>query len=415
MPLPRLRHDLDFLPSPVEERPGLLIRDPLGYSDTTLIVPPLLVQALTFFDGVREEGDLRQFLFEITQDLQSGELIGYLRQTLSDAGFLDDEAFAARREARQREFAQLPVREALHAGAGYPGDPAQLKTVFDQYLSPPTPAGSTITGNGDGAHRSGLIGIAAPHVSPFGGVDAYRAAYAALGPQYRDRTFVILGTSHYGMPDLLGLTRKDFSTPYGQARTAVDLVTRLERDAGQAAIVEDYCHAIEHSIEFQVVFLQHLYGPDVRILPVLCGSYARSIYLGGKPEDSDDVKRILGALGELAAREGDRLFWVLGVDMAHIGRRYGDDLAARAHAGYMTEVAERDRARIRSIETGDAAGFWDQVQQNRDDLKWCGSSPFYTFLKALPEARGELFHYQQWNIDDQSVVSFAGLGFRNSL
>jgi hypothetical protein len=30
---------------------------------------------------------------------------------------------------------------------------------------------------------------------------------------------------------------------------------------------------------------------------------------------------------------------------------------------------------------------------------------------VAPEARGELNHYEQWNIDDQSVVSFAGISF----
>jgi hypothetical protein len=44
-------------------------------------------------------------------------------------------------------------------------------------------------------------------------------------------------------------------------------------------------------------------------------------------------------------------------------------------------------------------------------LKWCGFSPLYTFLRAVPEARGEVLRYQQWNIDDESVVSFAALEF----
>jgi hypothetical protein len=51
------------------------------------------------------------------------------------------------------------------------------------------------------------------------------------------------------------------------------------------------------------------------------------------------------------------------------------------------------------------------VQENHDDLKWCGSSPFYTFLKTAPDARGELLRYEQWNIDERSVVSFAGMAF----
>ena len=51
------------------------------------------------------------------------------------------------------------------------------------------------------------------------------------------------------------------------------------------------------------------------------------------------------------------------------------------------------------------------MQERRDDLKWCGSSPLYTFMMAVPDARGELNRYEQWNIDEQSVVSFAGISF----
>jgi len=32
-------------------------------------------------------------------------------------------------------------------------------------------------------------------------------------------------------------------------------------------------------------------------------------------------------------------------------------------------------------------------------------------LKAAPRASGKLRRYQQWNIDEQSVVSFAALTF----
>jgi AmmeMemoRadiSam system protein B len=189
------------------------------------------------------------------------------------------------------------------------------------------------------------------------------------------------------------------------------LADELEATAPGAVKMEDYCHSVEHSIEFQVVFLQHLYGPDIRILPVLCGPYARSLYEGGWPEDDPNVERFLGALGEIAAREGNRLFWVLGIDMAHMGRRYGDRAAAYAGRGDMLEVEERDKARIERLNAGDARGFWSLVQRNQDDLKWCGSSPAYTFLRAVPEARGSLERYEQWNIDGGSVVSFAGISF----
>jgi hypothetical protein len=186
----------------------------------------------------------------------------------------------------------------------------------------------------------------------------------------------------------------------------------LASRADGAVQMEDYCHAVEHSIEFQVVFLQHVFGPGIRNVPVLCGPYARSLYLGERPEDHAGVKAFLEALGEFADRESSRLFWVLAIDMAHVGRRYHDPQPATAGQGAMLEVQERDQARIGRIAAGDGEGFWDLVQPNHDDLKWCGSAPLYTFLKAVPGARGELLRYQQWNIDPQSVVSFAGMAFR---
>jgi len=398
--LPRLRHNLDFFPSPVEEKPGLVIRDPFHYSDATLIIPPALVGCLEFLDGDHSELDLRQYLVQLTGDLQVGELQQHLLDTLSHAGFLEDDHFGRLKNEAEQNFASTSVREAAHSGSGYPETAAQLTATLDDYLN--------------GASRrpaEKVIGIAAPHVSPFGGIEAYRAAYSALSPADGERTFVVLGTSHYGEPDRIGLTRKPFRTPFGDTRTDLDVVHKLARESGDAAAMEDYCHAVEHSIEFQVVFLQHLFGPAIRVVPILCGSYARSIYQGGLPEDNESVRRMLGSLGELAASYGDKLLWVLGIDMAHMGRRYGDQIEARADQDEMAEVARRDRARIQSIESGDARGFWDQVQHNRDDLKWCGSAPLYTFLKAVPQARGSLLHYQQWNIDEHSVVSFAGMSF----
>ena len=57
------------------------------------------------------------------------------------------------------------------------------------------------------------------------------------------------------------------------------------------------------------------------------------------------------------------------------------------------------------------AGFFDLMLEKQDRLKWCGFSPLYTWLKAMPEARAQLVKYDQWNIDQTSVVSFAALEF----
>ena len=386
------------MPSPVPDRPGLLIRDSFQYSDAVLIIPAVLVQALVCFDGMHTALDLRAMLFELTGDFETGPVADRLAEALGQSGFLEDEHFERMREDAHRRFAENPLREPAHAGSAYPSDEHGLIGTMQRYLG--------IEKNGAGPQP---IAIAAPHVSPEGGWQSYRAAYSALSPALAGRTFVILGTSHYGQPERFGMTRKPFVTPFGETLPAADLIEEL---ATQPAVkMEDYCHAIEHSIEFQVVFLQSIFGASIRVLPILCGSYARSVYGHGMPEDDDGVSRFLDALGEIGAREGDDLLWVLGVDMAHMGRRYGDTFHAAANADGMLEVATRDEGRIARMNAGDAHGFWELVQENHDDLKWCGSSPIYTFLKAMPDARGTLRRYEQWNIDPQSIVSFAGVTF----
>lgn len=390
------------MPSPLEERPGLLIRDSHGYSETAMIIPPPLMPCLQCFDGQQTDLDLKALLVHITGELDVADIQQQLMEALSGAGFLHNEVYAELQEARHREFAESAVRLPAHAGSAYPPDEQEARHTLAGYM-----AGAELASE-DGS----LVGIAAPHVSPFGGWESYRDAYSALARSHGERTFVILGTSHYGEPNRFGLTRKPFVTPYGTAKPDLRLIEEL---AGEpAAQMEDYYHAVEHSIEFQVVFLQHLFGADIRIVPILCGSFMKSIYEGNLPEDDEHVRSFLGRLGDIAAREDKKLLWVLGIDMAHMGVRYGDDFEAEANRGEMQEVAERDKGRIECINSADSKGFWERVREGHDELKWCGASPAYTFLKAVPGARGTTRRYQQWNIDDRSVVSFGALAFHRT-
>jgi AmmeMemoRadiSam system protein B len=399
-PLPALRAGLDLTPSPVPEHPGLLIRDPLGYSQATLIIPPPLVACLTCFDGQHSELDLRQRLFEITGDVRVGHLVRHLLDSLGEAGFLENEVAARLREEREKGFRKSPARLPAHAGTAYPDEPAALSEMLASCLAQ---ADDERT-----CDAEALCGIAAPHVSLEGGSACYAAAYGALGSRYGDRTFVILGTSHYGQPDVFGLTRKPYRTPLGETRIDVALVDEL------AAVgrVEDYCHAVEHSIEFQVIFLQHLFGPQVRIAPVLCGPFSAA-RAGERPEIADGPRAFLEVLARLAADGRQRLFWVLGVDLSHVGLRYGDCSVAHAWRGVMQHVAARDRERLERVAAVDVPGFWASVQRDDELLKWCGSSPLYSFLSAVRPSGGRLLRYDQWDIDSQSAVSFAALAFQD--
>ena len=206
--LPRLRFNLDFMPSPDPARPGLVIRDPYHYSDAVLVVPTPLVPCLDCFDGTQTELDLRSELVRITGQIQVGEVERNLFDSLDEAGFLENETYRQLRTDREAEFAAEPKRAAVFAGSAYPDEAGPLSTVMNEQVGAARGVGSTVA-------------IAAPHASPEGGWRTYRAAYQSLLPRElaRDKIFVLLGTSHYGAPDRFGLTRKNFVTPYGEART----------------------------------------------------------------------------------------------------------------------------------------------------------------------------------------------------
>lgn len=428
--LPRLRARLDLMPSPVPDHPGLLVRDPLQFSTALIVVPPPLVPLLTCFDGQHSEQDLKAEVVRLSGSIEGAAVARHLVETLSQAGFLEDETAERLRLAREQAFAAAAQRLPAHAGSAYPEEAQPLSQALDAWLD-----GRPVDGAHDGepavawveardasgavgepgeaqcrAAPGELVGLAAPHVSPSGGLASYGAAYAALRREHAARTFVVLGTSHYGAADRFGLTRKPYVTPLGETTPDLDVVDELEALAGASVVREDYCHAVEHSIEFQVLFLQRLFGARVRVVPVLCGPFVQGLD-GAQPERHEGVARFLDGLARLGWRERERLFWVLGVDLAHVGRRYGDDDDARAGRGRLREVAQRDFARLARIVDGDADGLWDDVRDGGEDvLRWCGSSALYTFLRAVP-SRARLQRYEQWNIDPASVVSFAALTF----
>ena len=401
--LPRLRPALDVFPSPDPEQPGLLLRDPFRYSEDILIIPPIFIGALQLLDGRHTESEVQSHLTQVIGRPFPIHPLHEFLAVLQQSGFLETPEFEQMRTQKHEAFAALPLREAAHVGSAYPADAFELRATLDSYLMtivPPNP--------------QPLIGIAAPHVSPEGGVQCYAAAYnrlRGLKDHLRGRTIVILGTSHYGEPDKFGLTRKGFQTPYGTIQTDTELVDWLLNRAGDSITLEDYCHSIEHSIEFQALFLRHVLGTNFKILPILCGSFLNSFLSGKPPEAEDQNRRFFEALGEMAELHKDRLFWVLGIDLAHIGQRYGDRIEARAEQGHMREVRQKDLERLRHVCEGKSGDLLELVLPNYDELKWCGFTPIYTFMQAVKNARGNVMLYDQWNIDESSVVSFTAMEF----
>ena len=73
------------------------------------------------------------------------------------------------RRERHSQFETAPFRVPAHSGTGYPEEMTELRTTLDDYLQ-----------NGPPPASDPIIGLAAPHVSPWGGWQSYAAAYGRL-------------------------------------------------------------------------------------------------------------------------------------------------------------------------------------------------------------------------------------------
>lgn len=266
--LPQLRGALDILPSPVPDRPGLILRDPFRYCEEMLLIPSAWVPVLSCLDGKHTGRDAQELLVRHGGgELVYSEQIQGFVSMLREHGYLETREFFDLKDKKHAEFRASRKREPLHAGEAYPNDAKRLREVFDPHFS---------ESHASHDEAGSLIGLAAPHVSLEGGWNCYASAYGRLDPSWADKTFVILGTSHYGQPDRFGLTRKSFATPLGPVEVDQPAVDFLIENAADGVEVEDYCHAVEHSIEFQVVLLRYRLGVSVKIVPILCGPFFQS-------------------------------------------------------------------------------------------------------------------------------------------
>jgi MEMO1 family protein len=404
---PRLRM-LEAFPLEHDGQRLIGLRDPAGFTDQVALLPVPLLDLVSLFDGEHSVAQMREILATRHGEAPTAEQIMTVIEGLDESGFLDSERFAARRQAIEEAFRLSPVRPAAHAGGAYPGEPEsltrQIASFFDHADGPGTqppivPAGATA-----------VRGLLAPHIDFHRGGPTYAWAYRELLARSDADLFVILGTCHAGMDDPFAITLKPFDTPLGPAPVDRDFFEALQRRAGQDLLASELAHRGEHSIEFQAVMLKALLGErrPFTILPVLASYLHEAVLARKDPEADGRIPHFIDALLATMAASGRRVCLIGGVDLAHVGPRFGDPEANSAESLAAVEAA--DLGMLEAVTAGEPTGFFASVLADQDARRICGLSPIYTFLRALPGVQGRLLRYSQWP-DPEGAVSFCAAVF----
>ncbi len=404
---PRARHDLEFFPAHQDGQEFILVRDHLGLSPegTALGIP--LYQFMTLLDGSRSISDL-QTIFMRQQGgvfVGSEEILGLLNN-LDATYLLDSEAFQSAKGKIVADFTNKRIRPASHSGKSYPDTPAELRARLNEIMA------NKVALPADASVPSGKIqALVAPHIDLNVGHKSYAQAYGMLQDATPTRV-VVLGTGHQLQEDLFSLTDKDFETPLGIIKSDGGAVDRLKK-AGQGMVaLNDFIHRSEHSIEFQLIFLQYVMKKkDFTIIPILSGSlqnlaaYTRQAFV-------ERASPFLEALQQLLDEPGHETLLVAGVDFSHTGPKFGHEVTAR---DMENQSREHDQNLLKHLSGMNADHFWKESERVRDQYHVCGFSALACLLEVLPECRGTVLDYEIWHeAPTQSAVSFASVVFTNT-
>lgn len=380
----------------------ICLHDPARINEKPVMVNGPTYLLLTLMDGTRDildvQADFARRTGEILFRQKVEDLVGELDQAL----LLDNERYREHVRSIQQEFLAHSSRPCRHAGISYPADPAEISAMLDGLLS-------RFEGVVPDLGGQPPVGLIAPHIDFTRGAGVYGAAYGAFREWVGEvDLYVILGTCHGGLDRGFALSTKDYETPLGTGQTDRRFVDRLSAPAGSRWLAAEFAHRDEHSIEFQVVCLRHLIPHDksLRIVPILCGSLHHCVRDNHSPEDDEDVQTFCSALRETIAETEGRVCVVAGVDLSHMGRRFGG--AERITPGFLARLESRDRTTLEFVEKVDARGFHDDIAADMDDRNICGHPALYILLRVTTARRGHVLRYEQAaDPQTESVVTFA--------
>lgn len=405
---PKLR-PVEAFPAEIEGRQVIALRDPQGYAEGMVFVPQEALVILGMFDGEHTVLDIQEaFMRQFGEMLYSEQVMQLVRQ-LDEYHLLDSPAFDEYKRSVEEAFRRSPVRPASHAGAAYEDDPEVLRKQLGDLFQQIKQEKSSF------AYRNGeLMGLMAPHIDLMRGGLSYARAYQALEQSEPADLYVILGVAHAGSENLFMLTQKDFETPLGRVQTDREFVQRLQEQMTVDLFADEISHKSEHSIEFQVIFLQYLLAQrhPFQIVPILVGSFHDLLNQGTPPEEVPVVQRFFHALKTTLdeTRKQKKVCMIAGVDLSHVGRRFGDEMDLTTD--FLQNVRQQDKVFLDYVAHGDTSGLFQMIHQEKDWRKVCGFPAIYTFLKMIPGSEGVLLDYQQWaDPPSECSVSFASLAF----
>ena len=362
---------------------NVLLRDPYGISEP-IVVNRATLLLMSLFDGSRDVNQVvEDFRKQFGVSVSAGQVLQLIKE-LDDSLLLYNDNFKRRLEEERERIIASGIKEAYHVGGAYPSVERELRKFLDSNIP---------NRNHEGIKPLGLL---VPHMDMRVAVDVYGKTYAKVPTSWEPELVLILGVSHYVHETPFSVCPLDFKTPFGIARVDKEAFKKVQDSFDYDLTQDIFSYRMEHSIEFQVVFVQHLF-PKAKILPAIVSHGDESLL-------SEVSYKLLRALEPYI----DNLLVISSVDMSHVGKKFGDP------ANY--DPSDRDREYIELLKSMKGEEAFKLLESDGNRTRIDGQFTNYVFLKLLRELgakEGDDVDYRVWYEEaTDSSVSFAGMVFK---
>jgi AmmeMemoRadiSam system protein B len=236
-----------------------------------------------------------------------------------------------------------------------------------------------------------IVGLVCPHAGYMYSGPIAAHAYHKLATEGKPDIIVLLGPSHTGHGSALALMRDGvWRTPLGDVEIDTPTANQILEESS-IIDVDDSAHALEHSIEVQLPFLQYLYGSTFKFVPI-----------GFLMQDLQSSLEVGAAVAKALADKNALV--IASTDMTH----YEPQQAAE----------QKDKAAIEAALDFDAERLYTTVETRHISMCGCGPTiAAITAVKALNAKEAELLCYRTSGDitgDFSAVVGYASISFRKS-
>ncbi|HVO66985.1 MAG TPA: AmmeMemoRadiSam system protein B [Syntrophales bacterium] len=403
MEKPVLRRDIQPIATTVNGRQVIVFHDPYHLTDHGIAIDIKTLPILQLLDGKHDLRDIQIIMMK-----QQGGRMVYISEiesfieTLDGACLLNSEFFNNKMSNLRDDFNSRQSRLPVHAGKSYAAEPDKLALFIQDVENNLNQDNSRYTG-------ANITGILAPHIDIKVAKETYINSYRCL----KNRTYdlvVIFGINHHEQDGLYCVSEKNYVTPFGEIKTDRNFISDLKSNLPEGTLTkDDFGHMTEHSIEFQTIFLQHYLREPFSIVTILCGGIHEFIHQKKSPLTDEKFRGMVHVMKEVMQKRKNRILIAAGVDLSHVGRKFGDQLPADA---ILPQATTNDKKILSFLTRGEAESVFLNAVETQDKYRVCGLPAILLFASLFAESRADILHFETYHErETHSAVNYASLIF----